>query len=215
MRRTCPYLPTGGRAPRALTGLIALVACCISSPTLAQFGNPGFMTPDSSAPRPAAGVPNPSDRLFLLLIGQGELAEMELARVAEGKARAMQVKEFAQRMRRDHGQAQQRLAEAAREAALTPPTTPAPQQRAQQEQLAALGDGAQFEIAYLRNQLVEHQKAAQLLAWQINAGQIPSLQRFAAATLPGVLEHLEHVQQLLGELTGAARRDLPVTVRPG
>jgi putative membrane protein len=195
----------------AVPGLLSLLAAW---PAQAQFGNPGFMTPDSAAPRPALSIPNPSDRLFVLLLGQGGLAEVELARLADGKARDGRVKRFARHMHDDHSQANQRLASAARDASLAVPAGPAPDQREQRDRLQALADGAEFELAYLRNQLVEHQKTVQLLAWEINAGQIPPLQRFAAATLPVVLEHLAMVQQLLGELSGAATRDLPQERRP-
>ena len=50
--------------------------------------------------------------------------------------------------------------------------------------------GHQFDRAYLTAQVVEHQKTAQLLAWEIGQGQNPELQRFASETLPAVLEHL-------------------------
>ena len=72
-------------------------------------------------------------------------------------------------------------------------------------QLASL-DGAGFDDAYLRGQLVEHQKTAQLLQWEMSNGQQAPLQRFAASTLPTVLDHVGHVQQLLAELTGAPTR---------
>lgn len=179
----------------------------------AQFGNPGFMTPDSAAPAPAPSAPNPSDRLFVLLLGQGGLAEVDMARLAAGNARHPHVQQFARRMLDDHGPAHQRLGEAARGAALALPEAPAPEHQTQRQQLEGLADGPAFELAYLRGQLVEHQKAAQLLLWEINAGQMAPLQQYAAATLPTVLDHLAHVQHLLAELGGAAVRELPPTAR--
>jgi putative membrane protein len=204
-----------GRQYRLSAVSIAALAMIFTIvPARAQFGNPGFMTPDSAKPAPAANVPNPTDRLFVLLVGQGGLAEMDLARLADGKARNNKVRQFARHMLEDHGQAHQRLGSAAQGAALPMPNAPAPDQQAQRQHLANLADGPLFEQAYLRGQLVEHQKAVQLLVWELNSGQIGPLQQHAAATLPTVLDHLEQVQQLLGELTGAAIRDLAPGMKP-
>ena len=43
---------------------------------------------------------------------------------------------------------------------------------------------------YVRGQVVEHQKTVQLLEWEMGSGQQGPLQRFAASTLPKVLDHL-------------------------
>ena len=68
------------------------------------------------------------------------------------------------------------------------------------DNLAAM-DAAAFDLHYMRAQVVEHQKAAQLLEWEINAGQNAPLQRFAAETLPAVLEHLAMARGLIEDLS--------------
>ncbi|MCM5681286.1 DUF4142 domain-containing protein [Schlegelella sp. S2-27] len=170
----------------------------------AQQGNPAGSTPSSQARAPAQ-APNPQDRLFVTLTGQSGLAEVQLARLAQDKGRSDAVKRFARRMQEDHDQANQQLAAAARQAGLTPPAQPSQAHQAEYERLARL-DGAAFDAAYLRGQLVEHQKAAQVLQWEMNSGHFQPLQQFSATTLPAVLDHLHDVQQLLGEVTGAAVR---------
>jgi hypothetical protein len=40
------------------------------------------------------------------------------------------------------------------------------------------------------DQTIEHQKTAQLLAWEIGQGEDEEMQRVATETLPTVLEHL-------------------------
>jgi putative membrane protein len=74
--------------------------------------------------------------------------------------------------------------------------------------------GAQFDMAYLQAQLVDHQKTVQLLQWEMSAGQDGDLQRYAAATLPVVLQHLEHVQMLISQATGADPQGLAAP-KPG
>ncbi|MCW7538017.1 DUF4142 domain-containing protein [Aquabacterium sp. A7-Y] len=185
-----------------IAALAAVAAALTASSSPAQQGNPAGTTP-SSQMRAPADVPNPQDRLFVTLAGQGGLAEVQLARLALDKARSDAVKRFARRMLDEHSQANQQLAAAARQAGLVPPDRPSDEHRATYDRLARL-DGAAFDEAYVRDQLIEHQKTTQVLLWEMGSGQQPALQRFASATLPTVLDHLEHVQQLLGELTGAA-----------
>jgi putative membrane protein len=73
-------------------------------------------------------------------------------------------------------------------------------QRAELEEL----EGAEFDLAYMRGQIVDHQKTVQLLIWEIGSGQDAEIQRFAAATLPTVLRHLEMARDLTAELKGEA-----------
>lgn len=200
---------------RTAVGALGWVALSAAFPARSQFGNPGFMMPDSATPAPASSVPNASDRLFVLLMGQGNLAEIELSRLARDKAQNPLVRQFAQRMQKDHDQAGRRLAAVAREIPLGVPTLLTKEQWAQREWLSAMSDGGDFEVAYLRDQKTEHQKSIQLLNWEITAGQIQPLQQLAAATLPLVLDHLATVQQLLGELTGSARGTVPDESSPG
>jgi len=71
------------------------------------------------------------------------------------------------------------------------------------EQLDKADDKA-FDTLYIRGQVVEHQKAAQLYEWIIDSGQDPRLTRYAMDTLPIVLHHLEMAKGVLAQLAGAA-----------
>jgi putative membrane protein len=145
---------------------------------------------------------NNTDRLFVQLVGAGGLGEVEAARLADSRAASPAVKQFAQRMVQDHGRANTRLAELARSASVTLPNEPGPDQKEMQNQLQALR-GRNFDLAYLRGQLIDHQKTVQLLEWEIGQGQHAELQRYAMDTLPTVVEHLGLVQALLADATGA------------
>jgi putative membrane protein len=144
----------------------------------------------------------------VLLVGQGGLAEVELARLADSRSQNAAVRQFARRMLEEHNAANGQLASAARQSGVVPPTRPSAEHEAMRSQLAAL-NGRAFDEAYLRGQLVEHQKTTQLLEWEMGSGQQPPLQRFAGATLPAVMDHLQHVQHVLTELTGAASDAVP------
>lgn len=180
-----------------LAASAALLA--LAGPALAQLGNPAGMTPSSQRTAPApAPAPNNADRLFVQLAGQGGLAEVDVGQLAGARAGHDEVKRFAQRMVDDHAKANTRLEQAARQAGLAPPAQPSPEQQAARARLAGMS-GAAFDDAYLRLQLVEHQKTVQLLQWEMGSGQEAPLQKLAAETLPTVLDHLAHVQALLAK----------------
>jgi putative membrane protein len=71
------------------------------------------------------------------------------------------------------------------------------------DRLQAL-NGPEFDLAYLEGQVIEHQKAAQLLEYEIGSGQHVALKNFATETLPVVLEHLRSAQDLQAEMAGKA-----------
>ena len=192
------------KMPAPFAAAVLLLSASALLPAGAQQGNPGFTTPASAAPAVSA-EPNPQDRLYVQLVGQGGLAEVALARAADGRAAHEGVKRFARRMVDDHGRANARLADAAGGVKLVLPSQPSAEQQAAQARLEGL-DGAAFDAAYLDHQRVTHQKTVQLLLWELNSGQTPALQQHAADSLPVVLDHLEHVQYLQAELLGAAHR---------
>jgi putative membrane protein len=192
----------------AFTTLLALLAACTSA--LAQFGNPAGMmpaVPQTEPGTPAPGQTNVQDRLFIHLMATGGMAEVDAAKMADAKAGNGPVRDFARRMLQDHGPAHDQLATLARQAQVPLPQRLDPDHVAARAQLESLS-GAAFERAYLQNQLIDHQKTVQILEWEIGQGQEAGLQRYAAATLPVVMQHLQMVQALIGQSTGAAVREL-------
>jgi putative membrane protein len=186
--------------------LVATLTILAAVPAWAQFGNPGGLDPGTreSAPGvPAPGQTNVPDRLFTTLAAQGELAEVELGKVAQQKSRNDAVTAFAKRMVDDHGKSNARLAELGKLAGLPLPTEPAPDQIDMRQRLSAL-NGTVFDAEYLRVQVTDHQKTVQLLLWVIASGENADLQHFASGTLPDVLHHLQSAQALVSQLTGAA-----------
>jgi putative membrane protein len=130
------------------------------------------------------------------------MAEVELGKLAQQKSRNDAVTAFAKRMIDDHGKSNAQLAELAKQAGLLLPTEPAPDQVELQQRLSTL-TGTAFDAEYMRAQVTDHQKTMQLLLWVIASGENADLQRFASATLPAVVHHLQLAQGLVGQLTGA------------
>jgi putative membrane protein len=167
------------------------------------MGNPGFMAPDTRTDAkglPATDQTNAADILFVQLVGEGGLAEVSFAELARGKAASDAVKGFAERMAKDHGAANDKLAGVAKAAGVAVPDALNAEHAAMRKNLEAM-DAAAFDLAYMRGQVVDHQKTATLLAWEITGGQNAGLQRFAADSLPVVLEHLAVARGVVEELS--------------
>jgi putative membrane protein len=188
---------------RRLLSVFAL-SVLLASPAAAQIGNPAGVapgTPQSAPGVPAPHYPNTEDRLFARLAAAGGMAEVDFGKLAEQKAQSGEVKGFARRMADDHAKANGQLADLAKQANIPLPTELDPDHKAMRVELDKLS-GAEFDKVYMRGQVVDHQKTVVLLQWEIALGQDGDLQRFAAQTLPIVLEHLQMAQNLLAEIAG-------------
>jgi putative membrane protein len=105
----------------------------------------------------------------------------------------------------DHGKGNDKLVALARSAQVPMRKDFDLDHRVMRDELDKLTGGA-FDAAYIRGQVREHQKAVQLLEWEIGAGQDARMRAYAIQTLPLVMEHLQHAQALQAELTGSAVR---------
>jgi putative membrane protein len=181
-----------------LLATISLMLVLLAMPASAQSGNPAGMTPGTGPQQP-----NNPDRLFVRAAALGGMAEIELGELARQKAQSEAVKDFARRMVEDHGKANDRLISLAKEDGIAVPDELDQEHKATRERLEAMS-GAEFDRAYLQGQVVDHQKTAQLLEYEIGSGQDADLKSFAAEILPIVLQHLRAAQTLQAEMTGKA-----------
>lgn len=190
--------------------LTIILMTITAAPAAAQMGNPAGFAPDTRMQEP--GVPadhqtNNQDRLFAQLAAAGGLAEVDLAKLAATKAADARVKEFAQAMVDDHSDANSRLKALADAAKIPLPDTLDADHKAVRQKLDAV-EGQAFDVAYIRSQIIAHQKTAQLLAWEIGSGEDAQLQQYSATTLPAVMKHLRMAQDIASALTGQASREI-------
>ncbi|MER9332250.1 DUF4142 domain-containing protein [Mesorhizobium sp. M0488] len=186
----------------AVAFTLALSPCC----ALAQIGNPAGLAPDTRMKKPGVPAPNQTnyqDRLFARLVTAGGMAELELGRLAAGRTNHDGVRQFANRMVDDHSKANEQLRSMADKSKIPLPDELDPDHQKIRADLEKQ-DGAAFDLAYLAAQVLDHQKTAQLLAWEIGSGENPELQHFASDNLPKVLEHLDMARTLHAELAGQA-----------
>jgi len=170
----------------------------IALPVAAQeSGNPGAMQPGTDL--------NATDRVFATAITQGGMAEVKLGQLAIDRAQNETVKAFAQRMMTDHSKANDRFAEISTKEGLQLPKKLDPEHQGIAKNLEKLKE-SKFDVEYMRVQVADHQKTAQLLEYEIGQGQNAAVQDFASDTLPTVLAHLRMAQDTMANLTGQALR---------
>ena len=174
--------------------------------TAQMSGNPGGLaadTPGIDTAKPAPDHSNVQDKLFVRQAALGGQAEVDLAKMAQSKANSPGVRDFAQRMMKDHSKANDELMRLSRGVNGEIPKQPDPEHatlRAQLQQAKA----AQFDADYMAAQVQDHQKTANLLLWEISYGQNQGLTKYAAQMLPVVMEHLDMAKQQLAQLSGSA-----------
>jgi len=168
----------------------------------AASANPTFANPDTRGlleGKPAPDTANVTDVVFLKQIAIGGKAEVDFGKLAVDRNSAAAVETFAQRMVKDHDQANAKVASLARSADVDLPRELDAEHMAARGELASLR-GTEFDLKYIDAQIKDHQKAVQLLIHEVASGQHAGVRQLAADTLPGVLEHLEMARALHDQL---------------
>jgi putative membrane protein len=123
-------------------------------------------------------------------------AEIELGQLAAKNSQDPVVREYAQRMVKDHQAADAKLKKIAGAENLTLPQSLDAEHQALKEKLADL-KGETFDREYAKAMAKGHDKAVALFESASQASQMPAdLKEFAAATLPTLKEHMEMAHQL-------------------
>src|SRR5438067_2872325 len=136
-----------------------------------------------------------SDKQFARKAAQGGKSEVELGQLELQKAGDDKVKQFAQKMVDDHSKANQQLQQIAAQEHITLPSDMDPVAKQEQQRLAKLS-GAQFDKAYMRYQLNDHQKDVAEFQKEASSGKDPAIKNFAQSTLPTLQEHLKLAEQI-------------------
>ncbi len=187
-----------------LVALTPAIAQSMQKPRSAppSIGNRGFAAPQT---KEQAGVPTPHqanlpDQVFVIQATRGGAAEIELARLAEQKTRSDPVREFARHMIRHHSQANDALGKLAEEDGVPAPDQFDAEHRHVRDALVSLS-GPEFDIEYLRMQVQNHQRMAQLLEYEIGSGADAQVRDFASGALRKVFVHLAMARDLLDQVS--------------
>ena len=191
-----------------MTRIICIVCASLlaAAASAQEGGNPAGLSPDTpglETAKPAPDHSNTQDKLFLRQAALGNQAEVELGKLASKKAESTPVRDFAQHMVEDHSKSGDLLRKAGRGVNQNIPKELDPEHQAVRAKLDK-ASGREFDIQYMGSMIQDHQRTANLLQWQITNGQSEPLKKYAADTLPDVMEHLEMAKQQYAMLTSGA-----------
>ncbi len=145
----------------------------------------------AQAGQAAAGALQGQDRTFAADAMAGNLAEIELAELAQDKASSPAVKQLAETIQQHHEQANTRLkAIASQSGASDNDAALKPQHKQLHDRLSKL-EGPAFDRAYASEMVKEHEKDIQKYEKASKQLQHAGLKAYAAETLPTLKKHLE------------------------
>jgi len=150
---------------------------------------------------PTATIPTPANEAaapdFVTKAAMADMYEVEAAKVALARSQNAEVKTFAQMMVDDHTKSTNNLKSAIAASGLTL-TTPTALDEAHADKVQDLKDkdAADFDKAYIEDQVDAHQMALDLHQRYANDGDNAALKGFAATTAPVVQGHYDHAKQL-------------------
>jgi putative membrane protein len=122
------------------------------------------------------------------------MTEIALAKLAETKSSNSDIKQFAQKMERDHGQANEQLAQLAKSKGLTVPST---LDKKHEAMVTAMShkSGAAFDASYSEHMAKAHAKAVALFQSAAQSSD-KDLAAFASKILPTLQDHQQMANNL-------------------
>lgn len=136
---------------------------------------------------------------FITAASQSDLFEIEEGKMAQKMGSTAGVRQFGSKMVRDHTKTTATLHKAITKAGMAVP--PPPPLRPDQEQMISQlqgMSGADFDKAYLTQQVQSHQEALALQSSYAKMGDVPTLKTAAHSAVPIVSMHLKMAQKMNG-----------------
>lgn len=144
----------------------------------------------------SAGGPT-DDRDFVAKAAVGGSTEVALGKMALQRASDDGVKKFAQQMVTDHTMANQQLLSLAGKKQIPVPREIDAKHQQAVDMLGRL-QGAEFDKAYMKQMVKDHEETVALFKGQASKGQDPDLKALATQLLPKLEQHLSMARQMSG-----------------
>lgn len=134
-----------------------------------------------------------SDKEFVMRAAQGGMTEVELGKEASEKGGTSEVKDFGNRMVKDHTAANDELKSLAEKKGIALTDKLDARHQGQVDKLSRLS-GSAFDKAYVTNQVRAHESTVQLFQEEAQSGQDADLKAFASRTLPTLQDHCSSIK---------------------
>jgi putative membrane protein len=137
----------------------------------------------------AEGKLAPADSTFVRKAAEGGLSEVKLGQLAKDKASNKLVKEFGERMVKDHGKANDELKEVASKKGISLRDSLNVTDKALYNRLSKLS-GNDFDKAYMQAMIKDHEEDVAEFRRESQSAKDPDIREFTSKTLPTLEEHL-------------------------
>ena len=179
----------------AASGVVALAL---------MSGTPVAMAESQQQPATTKTQKPATDQAFLKKAIEGNLAEVQMGKLAQQKGQDDDVKELGKDLVEDHGAANEKAMELAKEAGMTPPSEPSAEHKKAHDELSKLS-GAAFDRQFVQVMIREHKQDIQ--AYPAAAEGDGPVADYAEETLPKLREHLEDAEELAKEMASEKRSE--------
>jgi putative membrane protein len=136
-----------------------------------------------------------TDSTFMSNAAKGGMAEVELGELAQQKATSPAVKQFGERMIKDHSDANDKLKAIAAAKGVALPETASVLQQASKAKLNLMS-GKDFDKSYIKGMVSDHKADIKEFQDEAANGKDPDLKAFARATLPTLQAHLKRAESI-------------------
>jgi len=128
---------------------------------------------------------------------EGNMAEVDVGKLAQEKGKSDAVKKFGQMLQTDHGKANEAAKSAAQNVGVEPPSGASIGEQATYLKLKVLS-GDTFDKSFANTMVSDHQK--DIKEYQKASGKNDAVGEYAKKTLPTLQMHLKEAQQLQAQL---------------
>jgi putative membrane protein len=131
-----------------------------------------------------------SDKKFVEKAAEGGVAEVEMGKLAAQKSQNPEVKQFGERMVKDHAAANDKLMKLASDKGVAAKSEMDSSEKREYDKLSKLS-GAQFDQEYIKKMVSDHEKDVKEFQSEAKSAKDPDVKSFAENTLPTLEEHLK------------------------
>jgi putative membrane protein len=142
-----------------------------------------------------SGKVTASDKHFMAEAMEGDMAEIQLAQLAQQKASSAEVKQFAQRMIDDHTKLDAQMKPMAQQFGVEAPTDLSAKHKAVQTKLQGMS-GDQFDREYMKAMVSDHREDDQAFLREENGAKDPTLKNAVSQAEPIIADHLRMAQDI-------------------
>jgi|ERR1051325_361937 putative membrane protein len=155
---------------------------------------------DQKADQAQAQKVNKDSQKFIKAAIEGNMAEVDVGKLAQEKGKSDAVKKFGQMLITDHGKANDEAKATAKEVGVEPPSGSSVGEKATYLKLKVLSGDA-FDKSFANTMVSDHE--SDVKEYQKASGQNDPVGQYAKKTLPTLQKHLQEAKQLQAQLKQA------------